>query len=215
MPEQHQRCIESWNMHLSDYRIVRWDEKNTPIDTPFLRHCHRNKQWAFMSDYVRMRVIHEYGGIYLDTDVEVIKCFDPLLSNTCFMGYESKDRVNTAILGAAAGHEFMRKCMKIIDERHEKNLPYLIAPRVAKMALESMENKDLEIYPEIFFYPYNPYDPQRRSTGLMFSDIKPETFAIHHWGKSWKNPDGSTTRKLIRKINALLEEFRHKGPTLP
>lgn len=210
MPLLHERCVETWKIHLPDYEIIRWDEENTSIDTPFLRHCLEKKQWAFMSDYIRMRAIHDHGGIYIDTDVEVIKNFDPLLSNACFMGYESIGRATTGVLGGIAGHEFMKQCMEIIDDRHERNLPYLIAPKVAQIAAEKIKTKDLHIYPEAYFYPYNPYDPARPSVGLMYRDIRPETFAIHHWGKSWGKPDGNWARRIIRKLNQFIKTPKTK-----
>ncbi|MNG31300.1 hypothetical protein D3C84_1170740 [compost metagenome] len=76
--------------------------------------------------------------------------------------------------------------MDLILSTHEQKKPYLIAPEVAGIVFRQMTTDDnVRDYPEDFFYPYNPYDPDRNTTTLMFSDITENTYAIHHWGKSW------------------------------
>jgi mannosyltransferase OCH1-like enzyme len=85
LPPLYTRCIDSWQKVLKGYRFIIWNESNTKFDNPFLKEMLKNKQWAFISDYIRMRVIYDYGGIYLDADIEVIKTFDTLLGHECFL----------------------------------------------------------------------------------------------------------------------------------
>jgi mannosyltransferase OCH1-like enzyme len=184
----YQRCIESWYDVLTDYKIIRWDEGNTDLSHPFLRNALRRRQWAFISDFIRMRVIYENGGTYLDADVEVIRSIDDLLKNRCFLGEEARGVVNTGVIGCVKGHVFPKICMDLVAERFDQRKPYLVAPEVAGLALKQIDavREEVRIYPSEYFYPYNPYDPARTVKNLMYSDITDNTYAIHHWGKSWK-----------------------------
>lgn len=185
LPPLYKRCIESWSRILPDFQIIRWDESNTPIDTPFLKACQRRKEWAFLSDYARLRAISQHGGVYFDTDIEAVKHLEPLLHHPCFVGLESLGRVNTGVIGSISGHWFPQACMDLIDSRHAKGKSYLIAPEVASLCVDKGESSSLAILSSPHFYPYNPYDKTREVKDLMFSDITPETYAIHHWGKAW------------------------------
>ena len=79
-PKLAQKCIESWKKQCPDYKIIEWNEDNFDIDQhPYLRWCYNHKKWAFLSDFARLLILEEHGGIYLDTDVEIIKSVDPLL----------------------------------------------------------------------------------------------------------------------------------------
>lgn len=184
----YRRCIESWHDILPDYKIVCWNEGNTSFDNSFLRDALRRRRWAFLSDFIRSRVIYENGGVYLDADVEVIRSLTPLLGNRCFLGYEASGVVSAGVVGCVRGHTFPKRCMDIVSNRFDEGKPYLVAPEVSMLALREMDSKeqDVKVYPPDYFYPYNPYDPSRSVRNLMFSDITDNTYAIHHWGKSWK-----------------------------
>ncbi|WP_295556741.1 glycosyltransferase [uncultured Stenotrophomonas sp.] len=201
LPAMYERCVDSWNAWLPDFEIVRWDESNTAIDTPFLKSCYARKEWAFLSDYVRLRVVHSEGGIYLDADVEVIKNMEPLLDCEMFIGEESRGRATTGVFGAVKGHAFMRACMDFIDERHEAKRPYMIAPEVAMETLRTISKDGVRVLPPNYFYPYNPYDRESATKELMFQDITPDTFAIHHWGKSWRQ---NIFSRIIKKVEKKL-----------
>lgn len=202
LPPMYQRCIDSWKKNLSDFEIIRWDESNTLFDTPFLRDCVRKKQWAFISDYIRMRAIYNHGGVYLDCDMEIIKDISPLLNNHCFMGYEARNRPTSGVIGSTPKHSFPERCMDIVNTRHKDNKAYLIAPEVVILALSTQPSHEhTTIYDENYFYPYNPYDTYRKCSTLMFSDITEKTYAIHHWGKSWNQ---SIIERAIKKIEKII-----------
>ncbi len=197
MPPLYQRCVESWSEMLPDYRIVRWDETTAAIDTPFLRHCLQKKRWAFLSDYIRLRAISDEGGIYFDTDIEVIKSFDPLLDNQCFLGLESPGRPNTSVLGAVPGHWFPKECMRLMDARFAARKTYLIAPEVATACVGLGDSSTLSVLAEDHFYPYNPYDATRPIKELMFASVTSNTYAIHHWGKAWSQ---SLLSRVLKRL---------------
>lgn len=172
---------------MPDYQIKRWDEENTDLSTPFLQAAIKRKQWAFVSDYIRLRVIHEQGGVYLDSDIEVVRRFDSLLEDGgCFLGYESVGRLNTGVIGCVPSHPFPKLCMDLMDERFVRHKPYLIAPEVATKAAALFDGDSLRKLDTCYFYPYNPYDPDETVKTFMYSDVGDKTYAVHHWGKAWK-----------------------------
>lgn len=195
------RCLESWRKQMPEYTIRLWNDENTQFDTPFLKEMLKKKRWAFVSDYVRMRVLAQYGGIYLDTDVEVVKSFDALTGLSCFLGYEEENRINTAVIGAEPGHPYLKACMEFMDQRFAARLPYMTAPEVAtKVFLEMGSPSSVTTFPEEYFYPYNPYDKRRSTKVLMFSDVTDNTYAIHHWNKSWQMPFAERVVRVVMKV---------------
>jgi mannosyltransferase OCH1-like enzyme len=185
MPALAKACIETWKHNLPDYELIKWDETNCPKNDFVIHHLER-ENWAFVADYVRLHALHEQGGIYLDTDIEVVKKFDDLLEQGGFLGYESHGRVNNAVAGASPGNYFFKDCMEHILNRFHNDESYEISPVVTTQVL-AQKQYDIQIYPEVYFYPYNPYDEKRDVENLMFSMITSQTYAIHHWAKSWNH----------------------------
>lgn len=199
MPALSKRCIESWKAKLPDFEIKRWDESNAPVEIPFVKDMLGKKKWAFASDYVRLYALYNEGGVYFDTDIEVVQEFTPLLDDECFIGYESLGRVNTGVAGSIVGAEYIKQCMLFMEERHNKNLDYWIAPEVAS-AVHNKNTKLATAYPPEYFYPFNPYDRTVDTDILMFADIKPETYAIHHWNHSWKMSFVERSIRFAKKV---------------
>lgn len=192
----HEACMQTWKTELSGYEIVRWDETNSPMTHPFVRHHYEKKHWAYVSDFVRLYALYHHGGIYLDTDVEVVRSFDTLLQYRVFMGYEKDHRLTSGVCGAQKGELFIRACMTYMEQRHLKKRPYRIAPEVITAVYDRGDFKEVQTLPAKAFYPYNPYD--RDSVGqFLYHDVTPETFAIHHWAKSWKM---GWMERFVRKI---------------
>lgn len=111
LDELSEKCIESWKKFCPGYEIVRWDESNYDVTrNKYIRRAYEAKKWAFVSDYARLDVLYEYGGIYLDTDVELVKPLDELLKERAFMGIEYSLCVNTGLgIGGEPGVELFRK----------------------------------------------------------------------------------------------------------
>ena len=88
-PKLGKKCLASWKKYLPDFEIIKWSEENVDLnECPFIKEAYENGKWAFVSDYVRTKVLKEYGGIYFDTDMEVLKYIDELLKNDTFLGIE-------------------------------------------------------------------------------------------------------------------------------
>ncbi len=115
VPEDLQRCIDSWNA-LDGYTIMRWDETNCTFDeNEFIRKAYAEKKYAFISDYYRLRALDEYGGIYLDTDVKAFKTFDSLLHHPVFFNFIFDCSVGTAVIGAQKGSKFIKAILNMYE----------------------------------------------------------------------------------------------------
>lgn len=189
-------CIASWRRHMPEYKIVLWNEHNVDLGQPFLKYAYHHKKWAYVSDYVRLKVLKDFGGIYLDTDMYVIKNLDNLLSKECFFGAETNSLINAAIVGACKGNFFIGRCMQYYEGKIEDYMLRLAIPRVITREFEKLtKNKNINIqdiieengviiYPTKYFYPM-PFIIDRPFDRNFIKYANPETFAIHLWDGSW------------------------------
>ena len=138
LPKTAEKCIRSWKKYCPDYEIIRWDESNFDVNcNEYCREMYEQEKWAFLTDYVRLRVVYENGGIYLDTDVEVIKPLDDLLHNSAYMGLETTDKVNTGLgFGAERNHWFIGENMNYY-EKWKSSDPVETCPIITTRLLES------------------------------------------------------------------------------
>ena len=113
-------CLESWRKYLPEYKIMRWDNSCIDkIDNLYFKQAIENKKYAFASDYVRLRALWEYGGIYVDTDEEVLKPLDEFLVHDYFMGCQncgSAQRPNPALIGAVPHNEVVKNLLAVYDD---------------------------------------------------------------------------------------------------
>lgn len=109
LPELKQKCFESWIKYIPNYEIMLWNESNSDLTScEYVQQAYDQKKYAFVSDYVRIKALYEYGGIYLDTDVEVLKSFNHLMHSKGFFGFENRTTVGTAVMACEKGSEFAK-----------------------------------------------------------------------------------------------------------
>jgi mannosyltransferase OCH1-like enzyme len=178
---------------MPDYEIKRWDENNIQLENSYSRATYASASWSRLSNQVRMSALYTEGGIYLDTDVEVLKSFDPLLSHECFLGFqqaeEDPDWANSAVIGAQAGHPFLRRCLDLTQELFAKTGRFPRSPFIVTRVLREMGLKEyglqvvkgVTVYPSEYFYPYPWFG--------KFSPacIQEATYCVHFWEGSWRN----------------------------
>lgn len=112
-----QTCLASWRKRLPDYEIIEWNEDKLDLNAnKYVKQAYQAKKWAFVSDYVRAKALYEMGGIYLDTDVMVLKDFTDLLNDRAFIGFENNDYLSAAIIAAEKGHPFMADILHYYDD---------------------------------------------------------------------------------------------------
>lgn len=115
LPKQNRRCIESWKRFCPEYEIIRWDEDNYDITkNRYMYEAYLNKKWGFVSDYARLDIIYHHGGIYLDTDVEIIKSYNELLYQSAFCGVEANRRIAIGLGFGAKKVSNNKRIIKVI-----------------------------------------------------------------------------------------------------
>ena len=180
-----ERCIKSWKKYCVDYEIIEWNEDNFDINIhPYTKYCYENKKWAFLSDYVRLWVVEKYGGLYFDTDVEVIKSFDELLQYDGFYGFENPNYVASGLeFGSIAHHITVRKMLEKYDELVLKNeevkltgCPLLNTEALLPLGLKLTGKKQVIEGTKIL--PSEYLNPLEDSTGIV---RKTENTLSIHW----------------------------------
>ena len=209
IPEKYRMWMESWKKFCPDYEIKEWNESNYDITkNKYMLQAYEQKKWGFVPDYARLDIIYNHGGIYLDTDVEVIANFDELLYQKGFAGFEREDFVNLGSgFGAVPGLPIIKQMLDYYEDKEFVNedgsLNMIASPQLQTSVLaehglerngEYQVVEDLTIYPEKMF--------NGKSERLRRIKLTPYTHSIHHYDASWV---GSETKKLQDNTEMLIE----------
>lgn len=186
-PNQVYMCIQNWKEKLPDYEIIEINEKSPYFNfekeyttCKWFKDVYDRKLWAFVSDYVRVKVLSEQGGIYLDTDMTIHKDITPLLKNSFFIGEEQNGIINAAILGAMPNHKFLQDILNFYQLKIYDSPLYTI-PSIFTEIYKNNNYSDITVYPYEYFYPFY-YQEE-----FSFQCITKNTYAIHWWNASWVN----------------------------
>lgn len=201
------KCIESWKRIMPDYEIKEWNEDNFNINlNRYVRESYKKKKWAFVSDYIRLYALKTWGGIYLDTDVEIYKPFDKFLDNSAFLGFENKNTIASAVIGSIKNHPLINDLIntynnkKFIQGNKIDTTPNVILfTKIIKEKygvdterdVYQIGKDDLHIYPEKIF-----------SANPMIYGKKPpkEAYSRHHCNFSWE----PKKERYVRYLKILL-----------
>lgn len=195
LPESALKCIDSWRKFFPDYEIRQWNETNFDVNAiPYTAEAYAKKKYAFVSDYARFVILYRHGGLYFDTDVEVIKPFDEILSSGAFMGRETgaHGQVNPGLgLGVEAGNAIYKEVidhyatLHFIDDKGEQ-IPGTVVLHTT-LVLRCHGLVDTEAYIQdvegIKIYPCEYFCPMDSTTGVL--RVTPKTFSIHWYDCSW------------------------------
>lgn len=210
LPESAKKCIESWKKYCPDYEIKRWDESNIDIhENRFISQAYQAKKYAFVSDYVRFKVLIEEGGIYLDTDVQLMKSLNDLLDKHAFMGFE---KIGNTVSGVAPGliigsephASFLYDMVNLYNQLayfDEQSNP--IAKTVVKYLTDYLVEKGcivedrLQIVDDIVLYPSEYFCPKDYESGEIH--LTENTYSIHHYDSTWWEPKALYLKKLSEK----------------
>lgn len=211
MPTLAKKCIASWKKFCPDYELRLWNEDSFDVNShPFVKEAYEARKFAFVTDYVRLWALVKEGGIYMDTDVEVLKPLDEFLHHPAFSGFESAEIVPTGIMASEKGGMWAKKQLSHYDGRHflkEDGTPDL-TPNT-KIITESMvaegfvlNNEIQDFKGEIVMYPNDWFCPKNGETGVI--EITSNTRTIHYyagsWGTPWMKLRGSLSRFLRRNF---------------
>ncbi len=220
LPGMAKKCIKSWQKYCPGYEIICWNEDNFDINcNRYVKQAYDAKKWAFVSDYVRLFVIYQYGGLYFDTDVELIKPIEPLIQNGGFMGYDEKGVISTGLgFAAEAGNEVIGELIKdyggISFLLPDGTFDLTPCPDRNAKAFERLgvtkgtsEIKGIKILTGDYLCPMNFYTGKIKKTK--------NTYSIHHYCASWLTPTAKRTTFIKRIIGVkmydkLYGKFLHK-----
>tara|TARA_B110000090_G_scaffold209932_1_gene268820 strand:+ start:6729 stop:7451 length:723 start_codon:yes stop_codon:yes gene_type:complete len=192
LPNLALKCIASWKKHLPEYEIREWNEENFNLDEfPFAKEALEHKKYAFISDVCRLYALKTEGGIYMDTDVEVLRSLDIFLDKPAFSGFENDDFVPTGIMASVKNGLWVTELLKYYDDRsfirEDGQLDtisntFIITGMMIKKGVE-MNNSFQEIKNYVTFYPNDYFCPKSYKTGSI--DLTENSYCIHHFAKSW------------------------------
>jgi len=211
IPKKIQGYIDDWQKIMPDYKIIKWNDENFDIHSvKWVEQALENKKFAFAADYVRLWALYNYGGIYLDSDVKVLKPFDDLLNLPYFLGREhSKGIMEMATIGAEPKLDWIKDCLEYYKGRNfiSPNGEFSIEPiphimlkilgkkyglkRIKNIQDFDKKNKGIQILPVEFFSP-KPFDSEKFT-------VTQNTYSVHYFEKSW-NPPKKWNSEILRKI---------------
>lgn len=194
LPPLAEKCLKSWKKYCPDYEIILWSEDNYDFTKhPYMKQAFEAKKWGFVPDYARLDIIYQHGGIYLDTDVEIIKSLDSLLDNKIYMGFESLEHVNLGLgFGAEAGHPLLKKMLDDYDNysfvNEDGSLNLTASPVIQTKLLSTLglcnDSGKIQMLPEyVKVFPAEFFAPKNYITNK--TSITPNTYSIHHYDGSW------------------------------
>ena len=205
-----QTCLASWQKRLPDYKFIEWNEDKLDLNAnKYVKQAYQAKKWAFVSDYVRAKALYEIGGIYLDTDVMVLKDFAGLLNDRAFIGFENNNYLSAAIFGAEKGHPFMQD---ILDYYKDRNFEYDVNNQMAGVNSVSVTdmlidryglkigNKEQELKEGIHVYP----------DGVLCNPSV-NSLSIHLFTGTWMNGKHSFKHKIVTFLKRHINTPKEAG----
>lgn len=202
-------CISSWKKYLSDYEIIEWNEYNFDINSNiFVKQAYNAGLFAFVSDYVRVFALYNYGGIYMDTDVEVLKPFDEsILNNDSFWGFEEKNYIATSTIGAKQENKLIKRFLDTYKEKKfllengkfDTLTNVVVVSKIIKKLGVRLDGTYQELedigtfYEQDYFSPYDYINCYMKKTN--------NTYVVHHFYKSWL-PFSTRLKGGIKKMLA-------------
>lgn len=209
LPDDAKKCIESWRKFFPEYEIKEWNERNFDVNCcDYVKEAYAAQKWAFVSDYARFWILYHEGGLYFDTDVEVIKDMSDIIAKGAFMGCEKDNKCAPGLgLGANPGLGLYKEILDYYEKIHffiEGNTTETVVTHTSKILKSHgwVGNGEIEQIEGVTIYPPEYFCPMDYKTGKL--DITPNTRSIHWYTASWQ----SSYSKAKTKLQQLL------GPSL-
>jgi hypothetical protein len=209
MPQLALDCISSWRKYLPDYDIKVWNEENFDVNSvPYTEQAYRSRKFAFVTDYVRLYAIYNFGGIYMDTDVEVLKNLDAFLKHPAFSGFETECQVPTGIMGGESKNEWFRIQLNKYENKNFilPNGRYDMTTNVETISLSMKDesflfnNTTQDFKGIITMYSKDYFCPKSYLTGKI--EITENTHCIHHFAGSWLSKSQKRKKYIIQLCGA-------------
>ena len=224
LPKDAEKCIASWRKYCPDYEIKQWNESNFDLNCcDYVKEAYQAKKWAFVSDYARFWILYHYGGLYFDTDVEVIKPMDDLIEKGSFMGEEAglpdnNSECNPGLglaaapglgLAAAPGLGLYKEILDYYEQQHflnpdgSNNLLTVVDRTTEILKLHGFKGDgSIEEVDGVFIYPPEYFCPMNYRTEKI--TITKNTRSIHHYSATWQSSYGRFKTKLQHMLGTSL-----------
>lgn len=216
-PESVKMCIDSWGKFCPDYKLIEWNADTFDITcNNFAYEAFQQKKWAYVSDYARLAVVYQYGGVYLDSDVRLLKGMDPLLHNDFFIGYGPIRDVEAAVFGAKKGCDILAQMLKIYQDRTfdlcksmalENVQPMLLARFLESRGFvidgKYIHKDGVTIYPRDLFSAKNWFTYEYEMTDTAIG--------IHECAGGWNSSNGKSRKQIKKECNQKLEALEQQS----
>lgn len=236
-PPKIAKCLKSWKKFLPDYEVILWDTNRFDLESSlWVKQAFENKKYAFAADYIRFYALYHMGGIYLDSDVEVIKSFNDLLDLPYFIGAEKAGTPEAAVIGAEKECDWIKQCLDYYDSRSFvkedgsfdiRKLPEIMNEQILKLKAvrvlsiaESKKIRTLDFTNEVLVFNDAYFSPKVFDSREV--ELTPYTYAIHHYQNSWFSPKAKAYYRFrtilirvlgysfVRKAECLLMPWKFK-----
>ena len=211
MPKLAKTCLESWKKHLPEYELRLWNEDSFNINsTLFTKQAYESRKFAFVTDYVRLYVLYNYGGVYMDTDVEVLKNMDHFLQYPAFSGFEDEINIPTGLMSSKKNGEWVKYLLSYYENR-----PFILSDGsfdtesntsiIGKMSKKMgfVANNKLQCFSNmVHIFPKDYFCPKSQVTGNI--EITENTHCIHHFAGSWIPLQERRLTQVKRKLMKLI-----------
>lgn len=218
-PDLFYKCLESWKKYCPDYEIKEWNESNFDFsESRFASEAYSKKKWGFVSDYIRLKVLQKFGGIYLDTDVELTKSFDDLLDHDFLISFENDVYVETAVVGSVPNHPLLDKLCsfyyihKFIKKNNKLDMTpntvlwtcvlkkyYGLKLKASTQVLHELANPNA---PTVTVFNHDYFCPINYTTKTL--NKTSNTYAIHYFDASWFSKKLKTREKFLKGLYKVL-----------
>ena len=213
LPDDAKKYIASWKKYCPDYEIIEWNESNFDLNSNiYVKEASDAKKWAFVSDYLRLYVMYTFGGVYMDTDVELLSNIDKFLEHDAFSGFESVNWVPTGIMASKKEFPLFKEFLDYYNDKHFINedgsydltTNVLTITSICKKYGLKLNNK-YQVIEGFALYPNDVFCPKSHATGIINSTDN--TVAIHHFSGSWLNNREKSRLNLKRNLFEKYGEF--------
>lgn len=220
IPSEYIKYIESWKIKCPDFEVKEWNEGNFDVNqNKFCKEAYDLKKWAFVSDYARLKILYDYGGIYLDTDVEIVKDLSPLINDGIgYMGFQNIYQVASGLgMASESGNSCIREMLSLyevcnikenIDKLNRITCPILNTVALKRCGLKTgrINSKNIQKLEELNIYPIEYFNPVNFDSKKI--RCTQNTYTIHHYSASWTSVTKSKLRRLKQYFPEWILNFR-------
>lgn len=210
LPELAQKCIASWKKYCPDFEIMEWNESNFDIHcNAYVEEAYAAGKWAFVSDVARLCALKAYGGIYMDTDVEVISSLDTLLAYDLVLGFETEDKISTGIMASCKDNALISEMLRDYEHSHfiRQDGSFDVTTNVKRITAICLKygfqmNNTRQHVQDMLLLPKEYFSPKDFETAAL--SVTEHTLVIHHFDGSWHSAEDRCFFALKKKFKRFL-----------